>query len=247
MTRPLLQMAAAAVLCLWSAPVRAEPIAINAGSAVFDPLAGPGPRLRASLQNGDFSVVFRWDASAPCATRRCPEGTPVNLTATVVPVPPAQVIGITGPFENVAVGNATVSGVSHTTIAFAGHLTFTGPEVILPPVPPTDPPSDITFTERFTFGGSLSGFEVLGLRDPLLLFTTDLFGWGTMRARFIDGGPSHSYTLNRIDYEFEPVPEPSTLLLVSAGLAACARRRHRALRGTCSSGRYVSSPSAPSK
>lgn len=229
MTRLLPHIAAAVVLCLASAPVQAEPIAINAGSAMFDPLAGPGPRLRATLRNDNVSVTFRWDAVAQCATRRCPEGTPVSLTATVFPVTPAQVIGITGPFENVAVGDATIDGVAHKTIAFAGHLAFTGPNVILPPVPPTDPPSAVTFMERFTFGGSISGFEVLGLRDPRLIFATEVFGWGTMRARFIDGGPSHSYTLNRIDYEFEPVPEPSTLLLVSAGLSAC-RRRYRSAR-----------------
>ena len=133
MTRLFRQAAVAAVFCALLAPAaQAESIAINAGTAVFDPPAGPGPRLFANLSGEDFSVSLRWDATmGPCITA-CTVGDVVSLFSITLPVSPTEINAVTGPVENTAVG--TWDGLSD--LAFAGQLRFAGPDVVLPPVPP---------------------------------------------------------------------------------------------------------------
>jgi hypothetical protein len=136
----------------------------------------------------------------------------------------------TPPAENVAVGSATVDGTAYHNIAFAGMFDLTGPTVTLPLVPPLDP-ADLPFPARFSgpfsFTGTLSGFRVLDVRDPQQLFTASVSGTGTVEALFL-GGPDQRYSVDRLDYEFAPTPEPGTLLLVGgATVAGFARRRRQ--------------------
>jgi hypothetical protein len=89
----------------------------------------------------------------------------------------------------------------------------------------------------FTLTGILSEYSLIGQREPRLLYTTSLFGTGTVTAEFF-AGPGQRYSLtpdfprNQLRYDFAPVPEPGTLLLIGGGLAATwvARRRERTTR-----------------
>jgi hypothetical protein len=70
-----------------------------------------------------------------------------------------------------------------------------------------------------------------GPSDPV--FTKALLGSGTASATFIffggESGPFFTATDLRYDFDqTEPVPEPTTLLLVGAGTAIVAARRRRA-------------------
>jgi hypothetical protein len=117
--------------------------------------------------------------------------------------------------DNDAVGTAVIGGTLYSGLAFVGDLTFVGPTLTLPALPPFDPgtfPIPLLLSGPFAVTGTISGYYVRG-RDPQLRFTTDLLGTGTVNARLL-GEPGQRYELNKLSYDFAPVPEPGTLLLV---------------------------------
>ena len=81
------------------------------------------------------------------------------------------------------------------------------------------------FQVPFTFAGQLTAFPTPALTgEPL--FDVVLTGQGTARlSMFVEDG---LYSFSSLDYNFEaadPVPEPGTILLLSAGGALLWRRR----------------------
>ena len=94
-------------------------------------------------------------------------------------------------------------------------------------VPPLD--TSVILTAPFVFTGLLF-FENTGIPEHTTM-TVELFGRGTGTVELRPnpfGTPVWEFAGAR--YEFAPVPEPATLVLVSSGLAAVAWRRGRRRR-----------------
>ena len=104
-------------------------------------------------------------------------------------------------------------------------LNFSAPSVTLPP--DTGMPHVTAFQVPFTFAGQLTGFPTSDLSGQPL-FDVALTGGGTASLNmFVE---ESAYLFSHLDYDFnaaDPVPEPGTILLVSAGGALLWRRRRR--------------------
>ena len=139
------------------------------------------------------------------------------------------------PFEGgepFASGSATIRGVMYPFLFFSGDLNFSGPSFTLPEIVGPDDRA-ILFAQPFTFSATVSGFDRLERHSELQpLFTTTWTGAGTAQVRFVGNllqGQSH-YSYLGTSYEFEPVPEPATLLLCATGMAVLIRGRHTSRR-----------------
>ena len=142
------------------------------------------------------------EAASACALHVCLPGEMVSLRTVFENEMPLTIASF-------APGTATVAGVSYV-VEFAGKLTLDGGTVTLPaPTPdPQHDPDRVTVSAPFTFGGDLKGFEVLGLRDPKLVFDVPLTGRGTATFELLVG-PSSTLTFFSLRYDFEQKPAAS--------------------------------------
>ena len=98
-----------------------------------------------------------------------------------------------------------------------GFINFQSETIVLPDVPFGE---RVPFVRPFTFVGRL---ENVGSMGPI-----DLVGSGEVRLSVVNFEQGAGVGINRTDFVFsDPVPEPATLLLAGAGLAAVVSRRVR--------------------
>ena len=114
------------------------------------------------------------------------------------------------------------NGESHTGWA-SGILNFATDPFVIPP----SGGDLITLTGHFTMTGSVSfdPFIVVNPVDLPPFVVGDVYGSGIVTLQFtrLFG----SYQLTNVRYEFQPTPEPATLVLLGSGIAGLAARHRR--------------------
>jgi hypothetical protein len=217
------------LLALFTAQARADTVVITGGGVVIQ--RGPSvfnPTASFDLQGGGLSA----------------EGTfpPFILTAAVVcsgmesqgcaQVPLGGVVesnSFTADFNGMTLVGGFGPGSSHLTLVFAGGAVAIPPELL--------GASRLRITAPFTMTGFLSP----PLSSPLM--TLDLSGQGVLQVELFSGPDFSDFRFETITYTFLPtgaplpqtqveaIPEPTTLVLLSTGLAGvvgAARRKRKA-------------------
>jgi hypothetical protein len=202
---------------LWALPTwgYANPIRITGGSLDMpDPVLAGGPLGILDIRGfDDFHMIARGEARGLGHCVPCPPGDFLSLAGHLSEASYVSLEG--GPVPPNPPWKPTL-----------GVFTFLAEAVTVPPVDTT-----AILTAPFVFTGALF-FENTGFQAARPTMSVELFGRGTATVELRPnpfGTPVWEFA--RARYEFAPVPEPTTLLLVSSGLAAVAwgrgRRKHR--------------------
>lgn len=210
----MLKRSALAVLAVIAVamPVSADPVTVTAGSVVLgSPASGEDPPFGFSLTGGSTSIIGETFALGIAGVN---PGQIVNLTTTVAPS-----------FVNHPLPE-TVDGVTYSAW-LSGQMAFS----VMPFAV-----SGSAFTTPFTMTGVFSGFDN-AQRTGTPLFTVNLTGAGTASlvgledigdAYLVRGGTVFDFSQTDVS----PTPEPSSLLLVAAGLVALVVQRFRNAAGS---------------
>ena len=206
------------VLLLGSGWAAAEPIALTSGRVVFtdEPggflLAGSGFTLQGGWYPSEVTGTFWYDR---CWNFSCSRGEAVDFGTTTY--------GFSAS-ESEEFIQGTIGGTVYNQLFVDADLTFNGPRVI----PPAGTDPFVVATGPFSMTGRVAAYQDR-LRTGPPVFVADLFGSGTANVEFVTG-PSIGPGLGVINLEYqfanpEPIPEPSTMLLIGTGLLAGASHR----------------------
>lgn len=182
----------------------ADPIEITSGFISVSRLQGPiynlvGINFVATGGGGDHGNT------GPDLCRPCFAGDIIPLNSLYVGLSLGQ-------------GAAIVDGRIFSNLIFSGVFEITGDPLVIP-----NSLSNVTLTAPFTFSGVLNGCLPSDSFCQAPVFTTELTGSGVSRielALFFDSQGRPSFEFVRVTHVFGPIPEPTSIVLLTSGLAA---------------------------
>jgi hypothetical protein len=206
------------LLLLCGSRAAAEPITVTGSLGLTDE---PGTFF---LEGSGFSLRGEWFPSTVngthwfdvCRDSICNPGARVDFGTTTYGMSVTDSQALRG----------TIAGTFYDELFVDAQFTFDGPRVRAP---------DDEFGSaagRFTMDGRLVAYLDISRTNPLL--SADLNGSGTAHVLFVRDESRGGLAPIDLEYRFastQPVPEPSTMLLVAAGLVAgAARLKQRRLK-----------------